>query len=217
MNLIIESAQEVESKIETFLDENKQEQKAYYIEGIFSTTNTKNQNGRIYPTKLWETEVERYQNEIRNKTINSLGEWEHPNRRDVDPMKAVMRIVELKMDGHLVRGKAKILDNNSPETNQLKTLIREGMKIGVSSRGFGKIGANNIIESYRLITFDAVANPSDYNANLDGIYESMIFENGVCRNFEYFIDEENKIQQKKIYSVDGFRLSKELSNLIKLL
>lgn len=218
MNLIIESPQEVQGFAHSYINEaTGAQEKSYYIQGIFSTVNRKNRNGRIYSRQLWEREVEAYQKEINEKTINSLGEWEHPSRTSVDPMKAVMRIQELRMDGDYVIGKAKILDNGLPETEQLKALIREGMKIGVSSRGVGKVGANGVVESFKLICYDAVANPSDYNANLNGIRESLIFENGMCTNAEYFINESGIIEQKKIYAVDGFKFKKEFEELIKAL
>ena len=218
MNLIIKSPQEVQGFAHSYINEaTGAQEKSYYIQGIFSTVNRKNRNGRVYPRQLWEREIEAYQKEINEKTINSLGEWEHPSRTSVDPMKAVMRIQELRMDGDYVIGKAKILDNGLPETEQLKALIREGMKIGVSSRGVGKVGPNGIVESFKLICYDAVANPSDYNANLNGIRESLIFENGLCTNAEYFINESGVIEQKKIYTVDGFKFKKEFEELIKAL
>lgn len=218
MNLIIEAPQEVQGFAHSYINEaTGTQEKSYYIQGIFSTINKKNRNGRIYPRQLWEREVEAYQKEINEKTINSLGEWEHPSRTSVDPMKAVMRIQELRLDGDYVIGKAKILDNGLPETEQLKALIREGMKIGVSSRGVGKVGANGIVESFKLICYDAVANPSDYNANLNGIRESLIFENGIATNAEYFINESGKIEEKKLYTVDGFKFKKEFEELIKQL
>ena len=218
MNLIIESPQEVQGFAHSFVNEQtgKQEQ-SYYIQGIFTTVNKKNRNGRIYPRALWEREIEAYQKEINEKTINSLGEWEHPSRTSVDPMKAVMRIQELRINGDFVIGKAEILDNGLPETEQLTALFREGMKIGVSSRGVGKVGANGIVESFKLICYDAVANPSDYNANLNGIRESLIFENGIATNAEYFINESGKIEEKKLYTVDGFKFKKEFEELIRQL
>lgn len=215
MNLIIETPQEVQGFSSMTLNEaTGKEEKSYYIQGIFSTINRKNRNGRVYPKSIWVNEVNNYQKEIQNKTINSLGEWEHPPRTTIDPMKAVMRIQELKIDGDYVWGKAKILDNDLPETKQLKALINEGMKIGVSSRGVGKVGSNGVVESFKLICYDAVANPSDFNANLTGIRESFIFENGLCKNAEYFLTESGEIKEKKVYSIDGYKFQKEFSKLI---
>lgn len=193
MKLMIDEAKELKTEIQEEINESTgSSQKNYYISGIFSTPDTKNRNGRIYPKSLWEREVSKYQKEIQNVTRNSLGESEHPNRITVDPFKAVMRIVEIKMDdrGNVV-GKAKILNDNSPETNKLKALIDEGMKIGVSSRGVGKVGKNGIIEEFNLTTWDIVSDPSDYNSDLHGLTESLEEKN-------YEINEDGKIQEVQI-------------------
>ena len=173
MKFLVEDANDLSAEVLEELHESSGlKVKNYYIQGIFSTPDKKNRNGRVYPSKLWEAQVRKYQDEIKNVTVNSLGENEHPARTTVDKMKAVMRIVELKMEDGVVKGKAKILNNNSPETNQIKALIDEGMKIGVSSRGVGTV-KNGIVESFQLVTYDIVTDPSDYNANLSGITESL--------------------------------------------
>jgi len=148
-------------------------QKNYYIKGTFSTPDMKNRNGRIYPRHIWEKQVRDYQIELANKSVNTLGEFEHPARTSVSQMDAVMRITELKLENGLVTGKAKILNNNSKETNQIKALIDEGIKIGVSSRGVGKV-KNGIVEEFKLVTYDLVTDPSDYGANLNGLTESLL-------------------------------------------
>lgn len=216
MNLIIEAPQEISGFCANDINESTgKQEKSYFIQGIFSTANRKNRNGRVYPKNLWEREIEAYQKEIRENTINTLGEWEHPPRHSIDPMKAVMRIIELKMDGDYVFGKAKILNNGSHETEQLKALIKEGMKIGVSSRGIGNVGSDGVVKSFKLITYDVVSNPSDYNANLNGIHESFMFENGIAKNIEYSINESGLIEQKKVINIDTFRLQSELQKLIQ--
>jgi len=170
--LLIDEAYTMETEVVEELNEGTlRRQKNYYIYGTFSTPDKKNRNGRIYSSTLWEKNVEEYQYHIKERTNNAFGELEHPTRVDVEPMKAVMRITSLKMENGVVKGRAKILNDNSPETNKIKALIDEGMKIGVSSRGTGRMkGA--IVEDFKLSTYDIVKNPSDYNANLSGITES---------------------------------------------
>lgn len=173
MKYLVDEALLVESAIEEEINEaSGKKEKNYYIQGVFSTPGQKNRNGRIYPMQIWEREVQKYQQVIAENSINTLGEYEHPNRTKVDPLEAVMKIIELKMDNGLVYGKAKILNNNSSKTNQLKALIDEGFKIGVSSRGVGSI-KGDVVENFSLLTYDIVSEPSDYNANLSGIMESM--------------------------------------------
>ena len=150
---------------------------------------------------IWEREVQKYQQIIKENSINTLGEYEHPNRTKVDPLEAVMKIIELKMDNGLVCGKAKILNNNSPKTNQLKALIDEGFKIGVSSRGVGSV-KGDIVENFSLLTYDIVSEPSDYNANLSGIMESMQDKN-------FLITESGEIKEVPVTQ----EIAKELKEL----
>ena len=157
--------------IEENLNENKEKVKKYKISGIFSTIGEKNRNGRIYPRELWESNVKKYQDVIKSGSINRLCEWQHPERGTVDPMEAVAAMRKLEIQGNYVIGEAVLLDN--PKANQLKTLIDNGIKISVSSRGSGTV-RDGVVNSFNLITYDLVDAPSDHNASMYGecIHES---------------------------------------------
>lgn len=213
MNIIIETPQEIYSSVDTLINESGQKIKDYYLSGIFSTAELKNRNGRIYPKAIWEREVERYQKEIHEKSINSLCEYNHPPRSFVDPLQAVGRIVELKMDGNYVVGKVKILNNNSPATNQLKALIDENIKIGISSRGVGSVVGGQV-KDFKLITYDIVPNNSDYNAVLSGIVEGSVLKDGVVMNSEYTLNESGEIIQKSFTSADAYKVKDAFVNII---
>ena len=109
--------------------------KKYLIKGIFSSPGIKNKNGRIYPKSIWEREVKNYQDVLKSGSSNTLLELNHPARQDVDMMEAVAKMTKLYIDGEYVMGEAVLLDN--PKANQLKTLIDNGIKMSVSSRGVG--------------------------------------------------------------------------------
>ena len=196
-----------EVSIEETLLESGESKKKYKIKGVFSTISEKNKNGRIYPAHLWEREVAKYQEHIKAGSINRLCEWEHPARGAVDPMQAVACIDKLYIQGNKVLGEATILDNE--KGNQLKTLIDNGIKLSVSSRGTGKVGHNGVVESFNLITYDLVANPSDYNATMEGFIteskESFILENGELKEFK-----EEKITGDKITEI--FKNALKVSN-----
>ena len=178
--LLIEDAYELETSIETDINESTGvSTKNYYIHGTFSTPDKKNRNGRTYSTKLWENAIQGWKDKVKSDNKYRLGEMEHPTRVDPDPMKAVIKITSLKLDEGVVKGRAKILNNNSEVTNQMKALIDEGIKIGVSSRGTGRM-KGSIVEEFNLSTYDVVQSPSDYNAMLSGIVEST--EVGVVLN-----------------------------------
>ena len=188
MNLIFD----IDSKSELEVTEQVNEatgntEKKYKIKGIFSTIGEKNRNGRIYPKQLWESEISSYQDNFTNGSINTLMEWEHPSRTNVAPMQAVAKIESLKIEGNYVIGEAVLLNNEKAQ--QLKSLIDNGIKISVSSRGVGNV-RNGIVENFKLITYDLVSDPSDYNATMNGVCESYQLNEGVVqgKNFKYDTD-----------------------------
>lgn len=181
---------DIDSKPELLVEESINEEtgrneKKYKIKGIFSTIGQKNRNGRIYPMSLWETQINKYQDNFKNGSINCLMEYEHPARTNVDPMKAVAKIDKLYIKDNYVMGEATLLNN--PEANQLKSLIDNGIKISVSSRGVGSV-KNGIVESFNLITYDIVPDPSDYNATMNGLVENYQLNEGVINDLDFDIN-----------------------------
>jgi len=164
--------------------------KKYKIKGIFSTIGEKNRNGRMYPMDLWQNEINKYQENFNNGSINTLMEYEHPARTNVDPMEAVAKITKLSIENHYVMGEAVLLDN--PKANQLKTLIDNNVKLSVSSRGVGSV-KNGIVESFKLVTYDVVAAPSDYNATMNGLVESFQLNEGVVEDLSFVLNEHGAI------------------------
>ena len=188
MNLIFDIDSKSELEVTEQVNEaTRNTEKKYKIKGIFSTIGEKNRNGRIYPKQLWESEISSYQDNFTNGSINTLMEWEHPSRTNVDPMQAVAKIESLKIEGNYVIGEAVLLNNEKAQ--QLKSLIDNGIKISVSSRGVGNV-RNGIVENFKLITYDLVSDPSDYNATMNGVCESYQLNEGVVqgKNFKYDTD-----------------------------
>ncbi len=170
--------------------------KRYIIKGIFSSPGTKNKNGRVYPQQIWEREVKKYQKVLKSGSSNSLLELNHPPRTNVDMMEAVAKMNKLYIDGNYVMGEAVLLDN--PKANQLKTLIDNGIKMAVSSRGVGSV-KNGLVEDFKLITFDVIPNQqqSDINASMSGIVE------GILENKEFQINENDEITEVQMCSKDS--------------
>jgi hypothetical protein len=205
MKLILEQAVPLDGYcVEDINEASGFKSKSYFLEGIFSTANVRNANKRIYPTNVWQKQVQEYQSVLKGSGLEKLGEWQHPTRTTVDPMKAVIKITELRMEGDFIYGKAKLLDN--PEANRLKNLIDEGIKIGISSRGVGSVGRDGVVESFKLITYDLVDNPSNPGSYLNGISESLIVENGVVQDFEYEVSESGEIEKVTMCSESGCSL-----------
>ena len=163
-------------------------EKKYRIKGIFSTPEKQNKNGRIYPMNIWEREVEKYQEVLKSGHPNCLMELNHPSRSQVDMMEAVARIEKVYIENGYVMGEAVLLDN--PKANQLKTLIDNGIKMAVSSRGVGSV-KGNLVENYKLICWDLIPNleQSDHSAEMYGIVE------GVLQDKNFLITESGEIKE----------------------
>lgn len=131
--------------------------KRMYITGPYLMAEDRNRNGRIYPKKLIEREVKKFQGLIESK--EAIGELSHPESQSVNPDRAAIKIVDLHMDGNLAMGKSLVL--NTPCGKTLQSLIEDDVRMGVSSRGTGNLLEGNIVaEDFSLITIDAVYLPS---------------------------------------------------------
>ena len=166
-------------------------EKKYRIKGIFSSPEKQNKNGRIYPMQIWEREVAKYQDILKSGHPNCLMELDHPPRSQIDMMEAVAKMERLYIDNGYVMGEAVLLDN--PKANQLKTLIDNGIKMSVSSRGVGSV-KGNLVENYSLITFDIIPNlgQSDHSAEMYGIVE------GVLQDKNFLITESGEIKEVQV-------------------
>jgi|SaaInl8_200m_RNA_FD_contig_61_766361_length_3315_multi_10_in_0_out_0_3 hypothetical protein len=170
---------------------NESGSKKYVIKGVFSSPGVKNKNGRIYPKSIWEAEVAKYQDVMKSGSSNSLLELNHPARSNVEMMEAVAKMRRLYMENGKVYGEAVLLDN--PKANQLKTLIDNGIKMSVSSRGLGSV-SENVVTDYKLITFDIIPDQgqSDHAAEMMGITEGIL----ETKNFE--VDAKGNINEVQI-------------------
>ena len=141
-----------------------------YITGPFLQAVTRNRNGRVYPQHIIEREVNKFQSLIESR--EAVGELSHPDSGEINPDRAAILITDLHMDGNLGMGKAKVL--STPCGKILESLLNDGVRMGVSSRGTGNLGKDNVVcEDFSLLTIDAVYMPSAQVAYSDAIYESI--------------------------------------------
>jgi hypothetical protein len=159
--------------------------KNLYIEGVFLQSEIKNRNGRIYPMSVLEREVGRY-NEEYIVAGRALGELGHPDGPTVNLDRVSHKIVSLQKEGNNFIGKARILD--TPMGLIAKSLLGEGVKLGVSSRGMGSLeernGSNYVRDDFMLATAaDIVSDPSAPDAFVNGIMEGKewVWEGGILR------------------------------------
>tara|TARA_R100000700_G_C3153149_1_gene131219 strand:+ start:305 stop:958 length:654 start_codon:yes stop_codon:yes gene_type:complete len=195
-------------------------EKQYHIDGIFMQAEQKNRNGRVYPQKTLMKEVQRYNNEY-VKTNRAMGELGHPDGPQLNLERVSHLIKELRVDGNDIYGKAKILD--TPYGKIVKDLVKEGVKIGVSSRGMGSLkqvnGVNEVQEDFNLAAVDIVADPSAPDAFVEGIMEGKewVWENGIltARRIETYKKQiksasKSNLEEAKLYAFADF-----LSNFMK--
>lgn len=130
------------------------------LSGIMQMAETVNGNGRKYPLRVLRTEVKNYQKLIKEK--RSLGELDHPDDSVINLKNASHLVTDCWMDGNNVMGKLRVL--NTPSGKILQELVKDGVSIGISSRGMGSVTESNgqtiVEDDFQLICFDMVSEPS---------------------------------------------------------
>ncbi len=180
MKLISEEIESVE-----IIAEEKNGKKNLYIQGPFLQAEVVNRNKRFYPLETMCNEVARYNKSFTDKG-RALGELGHPDGPSINLDRVSHKIVSLTQEGNNFIGKAQIL--STPMGKIAESLLSEGVKLGVSSRGMGSIknvdGVNHVGEDFMLATAaDIVADPSAPDAFVDGIMEGKewVWEGNVLR------------------------------------
>ena len=178
MKLISESIEDIQVICEAKEDGGKN----YFIEGIFLQGNRENRNHRYYDVNILEREVNKY-NESFIQTGRALGELGHPDGPTINLDRVSHKIISLAREENNFIGKAKLLE--TPMGKIAKSLLDEGIKLGVSSRGIGSLeeknGVNYVRDDFMLATAaDIVADPSAPDAFVNGIMEGKewIWNNG---------------------------------------
>jgi hypothetical protein len=138
----------------------------FRVQGILQRKGKKNQNGRIYPDEILIREADKYAN-VFIKDRRAMGELDHPESSVVNLKNVSHNIVEMHWQGDDLVGTVEVL--TTPNGNILRELFRNGIKLGISSRGLGslkKISENSAIvgDDFELIAFDFVSNPSTQGA-----------------------------------------------------
>jgi hypothetical protein len=161
------------------------------IKGVFGRCNEKNNNGRVYPTKVLESQLRQISSLIKERRL--CGELDHPQNDTVKLSNASHLITNLEFRGDDLIGEAEILD--TPAGLTAKALINGGVKIGISSRGMGTLSedsdGNKVVnEDFRLITFDLVSDPSTRGA-FPGLSEST--------QYKYATKTKEKLSKEQVF------------------
>ncbi len=212
-------SEHIEQDTEYLIEEDKEGNKNYKIKGIFMQADIKNRNGRIYPMEILQKEVKRYNKEYITQK-RAFGELGHPDGPTVNLERASHMITNLYPDGKNFIGEAKVL--STPMGEIVKSLMKDGAKLGVSSRGMGSLdqknGANYVRNDFYLATAaDIVADPSAPNAFVEGIMEGKewIWNNGLIREADIAKMKDNieENHAKRNHKADALEFAKFLQKL----
>jgi hypothetical protein len=142
------------------------------VEGILATAEVKNGNGRYYKRELWEREMQKYSQSI--KENRALGELDHPDSSVINLKNTSHNIRNIWWDGDHIMGKIEILP--TPSGNILRALIENNISVGVSSRGMGSLKQDgNVMEvqdDFELLCWDFVSTPSNPGSWMHSINEN---------------------------------------------
>jgi len=145
--------------------------KSMYMEGIFVQGEKRNQNSRVYPVQEISKAVKAIQEKIETG-YSVLGEADHPDDLQVNLDRVSHMIEKMWMDGQDGYGRLKLLP--TPMGNICKTLLENGVKLGVSSRGSGNVTESGSVSEFEIQTVDIVANPSAPDAYPNPLYEQIM-------------------------------------------
>lgn len=171
-----------------------------------------NRNGRIYPEEVLRKQDEIYQKMIKERS--AVGELDHPDTSIIAADRISHNILETWWEGKTLMGKMEILMTPgfinygivSTKGDEVANLLRNRIKIGVSSRGVGSLkegknGEQIVQDDFEIICWDVVTAPSTPDA--------WMFNNiGEAQPFvENFKQKNNIINENIKNNLDNFLLS----------
>ena len=160
--------------------------KPLVVTGVIQRAEAKNQNGRIYPREILEREIENYINGP-VKERRALGELDHPESSVINLQNASHNITKVYWNGDDVMGEVEIL--STPSGNILKELFRNGITVGISSRGMGSVkdnmseGTVEVQDDFELLCFDFVSTPSTHGAYMTPVGRAL--QEGKTQTYQY--------------------------------
>ena len=158
------------------IEESINSNKPLVVTGVIQRAEAKNQNGRIYPKEILEREIENYANGP-VKERRALGELDHPESSVINLQNASHNITKVYWNGDDVMGEVEIL--STPSGNILKELFRNGITVGISSRGMGSVkdnmseGTVEVQDDFELLCFDFVSTPSTHGAYMTPVVRAL--------------------------------------------
>ena len=146
------------------------------VKGVLQRADTRNQNGRVYPKEILMREAKKYSSNFVTQK-RAMGELDHPESSVVNLQNVSHNVTEMSWNGDDLVGTVEIL--TTPSGNILRELFKNGIKLGISSRGMGSVepmqegDGQKVGQDFELIAFDFVSNPSTHGAFLYPMNESV--------------------------------------------
>ena len=160
-----------QSDIKVIIEEGRDgAKKNLFMKGIFLQGGIRNQNERVYPVEEISKAVMGLMEKVQQGTP-ILGEVDHPDELTINLDRVSHKITEMWMDGANGFGKLQIIP--TPMGQIVRTLLEDGVKLGVSSRGSGNVDHSGNVSDFDIVTVDVVAQPSAPEAYPKTIYENL--------------------------------------------
>lgn len=195
------------------------------IVGPMIETESVNRNGRVYPRQMMEQCVKSYiADRIKPGKYRSYGELGHPEGVEINLHRWSHYITELNWQDNLVIGKAQLVDTEYGRIAE--TMLRNGMDVGVSTRGLGALDesrmvevgnqSGNLVTEYEMVAVDIVADPSAPKGFVEGIMEgrSYVIEGGkytersLDRSVKAFESLGKSLKSLPKKDIDGYLINK---------
>jgi hypothetical protein len=182
--------------------------KTLYLEGICIEGDKRNANERVYPGH----EIKRAVNTINEQLRNGhsvLGEVDHPDDLKINLDRVSHMIDKMWYDNSIGYGKLKVLP--TPMGELVKTMLQNGVKLGVSSRGSGNVDdRTGHVSDFEIVTVDVVAQPSAPKAYPTAIYEGLLNMRGGQRLLDMYKDPASSNKAQRYLKQEVMRLIQDL-------
>ena len=182
--------------------------KTLKLKGVCIEGGVRNANERVYPVNEIAKAVDTINEQL--KTGHSvLGEVDHPDDLKINLDRVSHMIEKMWMDGPAGMGTLKILP--TPMGKLVETMLTNGVKLGVSSRGSGNVDdRTGHVSDFEIVTVDVVAQPSAPNAYPTAIYEGLLNHKGGQKLLDMFKDPAKSGKAQRYVKEEVMRLIRDL-------
>jgi len=190
------------------LERDEKGDKNLFMKGLCIQGDVKNANQRIYPVNEITNAVKTLKEQI-GGGYSVLGELDHPDDLKINLDRVSHIITDVWMEGANGYGKLKILP--TPMGTLVETMLSNGVKLGVSSRGSGNVNeSNGHVSDFEIVTVDVVAQPSAPDAYPTAIYEGLLNMEGGSKLLEMAADARESITAQRFLKSGILQLIKNL-------